>query len=87
MTRFGLVAVALILNAVRVGAADPATGRVPKELLEKRLEAARTVFRLNLARVKAAQAQPSDVFGWSERLRAPNPASHVRVSTASKPRP
>jgi hypothetical protein len=67
MTRFGLVSIVFVLSAGPVGAVDPAPAHAPKELLEKRLEAARNVFRQNLTRVKAAQAQPSDVFGWSER--------------------
>jgi len=41
--------------------------KVSKELLEKRLEAARKVFEQNLVRLKGAQALPSELFGWSER--------------------
>jgi RNA polymerase sigma factor (sigma-70 family) len=45
----------------------PASPKIPKELLENRLEAARKVFQQNLTRLKGAQAIPSDLFGWSER--------------------
>jgi hypothetical protein len=41
--------------------------KVPKELLEKRLEAARNVYTQNLTRVKAATGIPSELYGWSER--------------------
>jgi hypothetical protein len=68
MPRFSLFSVSLILIARPVCAADPAVRpSAPKELRQTRLEAARTLFRQHLARVKAAQGQPSDVFGWSER--------------------
>jgi RNA polymerase sigma factor (sigma-70 family) len=47
--------------------AAPAPPKVPKELLEKRLDVARKVFKQNLTRLKALQALPSELFGWSER--------------------
>jgi len=34
--------------------------------LEKRLQAARNVFEQHLARLKAGQGLPSELFGWSE---------------------
>jgi hypothetical protein len=50
-------------------AADPVPARAnaPKELLEKRLEAASKDFRQNVACLKGVQALPSEVFGWLER--------------------
>jgi len=69
MVRSGFISVGLVLIAGAAGLADPAPAppKVPKELLTQRLDAAAKVFRLNMARLKAAQAAPSEVFGWSER--------------------
>jgi hypothetical protein len=69
MLRSGLFSVSLVLVAVAAfrADADPKPLKVPKELLEKRLEAARKVFEQNLARIKTAQGLPSELFGWSER--------------------
>jgi len=47
--------------------APPAPPKIPKELLEKRAEAARKVYQANMNRFKAGQALPSELFGWSER--------------------
>ena len=52
---------------VNAAAPQPAPPKIPKELLEKRLEAARQVYQQNLTRLKAGQGLPSDLFGWSER--------------------
>jgi hypothetical protein len=41
--------------------------KVPRELLEKRLDAARKVYRQNMAYLKAGRGQLSELFGWSER--------------------
>jgi len=66
MLRSGLFAVSLVLAAVAAVHADPDPKplKVPKELLEKRLEAARKVFEQNLARVKngIVLPNPADVF-------------------------
>ncbi len=58
----------LVLLAGAAALADPPPPpKAPRELLEKRLEAARKVFEQNLARLKSAQAAPAELFGWSER--------------------
>lgn len=69
MMRAGPFLVSLVLVAGVIGRANPAPAPpgVPRELLERRLEAARKVFRQNLARLKGGQAAPSELFGWSER--------------------
>ena len=45
----------------------PAPQAIPKELLEKRLDAARKVYQQNLTRLKGGQGLPSELYGWSER--------------------
>jgi hypothetical protein len=40
--------------------------KVPKELLEKRLEAARKVYELHLKRIRGGQGLPNELYGWSE---------------------
>lgn len=69
MLRSGVLLFSLIVAAgtVALAAPAPAPPKAPKELLERRLEAARNVFQQNLARLKGAQALPSELFGWSER--------------------
>lgn len=47
--------------------ADSAPAKLPVDLLEKRLEAARKVYNLNLARVKGGQGSFNELFGWSEK--------------------
>ena len=74
--------------APNVAARDPAPPKVPKELLEKRAEAARKVYQQNLTRLKAGQGLPSELFGWSERWLdaelplAEKPADRARVLQA-----
>jgi hypothetical protein len=69
MSRSGLFSICLALGAGPAALADPAPAppTVPKDLLEKRLDAARKVYRQNMARLKGAQGPPAEVFGWSER--------------------
>jgi hypothetical protein len=69
MVRSGLLSLSLALAAACPALAEPAAAppKAPKQLLEKRLEAARKVYEQNLVRLKAAQGQPSELFGWSER--------------------
>ena len=45
----------------------PAARKVPKELLEKRLEVAQNVYNGTLLRLQGAQGIPTELFGWSER--------------------
>src|SRR5947209_13881995 len=66
MLRPMLCSVCLVLILNSGGVTAPPAG-VPRELLEKRLDAARTVFRLNAARLRETQTTPTEVFGWSER--------------------
>ena len=56
-------------RAVRDTREIPAPDRpkVPKQLLEKRLETARKVFEQIKTRIKANRGLPSELFGWSER--------------------
>ena len=69
MLRSGVLSVSLVLAAGAAALAQPAPAprKAPKELLSRRLDAARKVFQENMARLKGAQGQPSDLFGWSER--------------------
>jgi RNA polymerase sigma factor (sigma-70 family) len=48
-------------------AVDPPPPRVPKDLLEKRVDAARKVYQQSADRLKSGQGLPSEMFGWSER--------------------
>ena len=41
--------------------------KVPKEVLQNRVEAARRVYQQNLVRVQSGAGIPADLFGWSER--------------------
>jgi RNA polymerase sigma factor (sigma-70 family) len=41
--------------------------QVPKELLEKQLDAARNVFERRQGRIRAGTGLPIELFGWSER--------------------
>lgn len=47
--------------------AAPVARKVPKELLEKRLEAVQAVFEQNQKRMQAGQGLPVELLGWSER--------------------
>lgn len=69
MLRSGMYSISLVLVASAAALADqaPAPLKVPKELLEKRLDAARKVFEQNMVRLKASEGLPSELFGWSER--------------------
>jgi hypothetical protein len=42
--------------------------KVPKELLQKRLEAARKVYVQNQLRMRAGNGSPKELFGWSRRI-------------------
>jgi RNA polymerase sigma factor (sigma-70 family) len=50
-------------------AAPPAAAprQVPKDLLEKQLDAARKVFKGRQVRIRAGQGLPTELYGWSER--------------------
>jgi uncharacterized protein (TIGR03067 family) len=69
MSRFCTLCVGLVLLTSASGATFPDSPqlKVPKELLQKRVDAARKVFEQNLVRLKEAQGLPSELFGWSER--------------------
>jgi hypothetical protein len=64
-----LLSVGLMLVTAAASPADPAprAPKVPRELLEKRAEAARSVFKQTLARLKTGEPRPSELCGWSER--------------------
>ena len=67
MLKSGVFALSLAIAAA-AGFPDPAPPlKVPKELLEKRLDTVRKVYQQNLARLKGGQSLPSELFGWSER--------------------
>ena len=69
MLRSGVFSVSLFLLVGAAALADPAPAqvKVPKQLLKKRLEAARKVYEQTLSRIKGAQGLPSELFGWSDR--------------------
>jgi hypothetical protein len=45
----------------------PAPPKVPKELLENRLDAAKRVWVQTWQRIRSGHEQPRALFGWSER--------------------
>jgi outer membrane biosynthesis protein TonB len=47
--------------------AAPAARKVPKELLEKRLEAVQTVYKENQVRIQGGLGLPVELLKWSER--------------------
>ncbi|HWG46484.1 MAG TPA: hypothetical protein VN688_27225 [Gemmataceae bacterium] len=51
----------------RKAEAAPAIPKVPKELLERRLEAAQKVYKQKTERYKSGIGFPSELFGWSQR--------------------
>jgi hypothetical protein len=70
MCRSGLLALGLIIIVVGGPlAADqpPAQSRISKELLQRRRDAAQKVYGQILTRLRAAEARPSELFGWSEK--------------------
>ncbi len=69
MLRSGLLSLSLVLVTafLALAAPAPAPPTAPKELLEKRLEAAQKVYKDIQLRIRTGQGQPSDLFGWSER--------------------
>ena len=70
MSRAGLFSLCLALLTLALVSADPRPGtrEVPRELLEKRVAAARAVYDQNLSRYRGGEAIPSDLFQWSENL-------------------
>ena len=87
MVRFRMFSIGLVLVAGIAALADPAPAarKVPRELLEKRLESARKVFEQNMVRLKAREGLPAELFGWSERwlaaelALADRPANRVKA--------
>jgi hypothetical protein len=69
MFRTGILSLSLLVAIpfLSVAAPAPALPKVPKELLEKRLDAVRKVFEQKNRQVKLSRAHPSVLFGWSER--------------------
>jgi hypothetical protein len=69
MLRYVRLPISLILVAGFAAFTAPVAAqvKVPKELLQKRLEVARKVFEQNMHRLKNVQGVPSELFGWSER--------------------
>ena len=69
MMRSAMFSISLVLVAAGAAIADQAPGplKVPKDLLEKRLEAVRKVYEQHSARIKQREGLPAELFGWSER--------------------
>ena len=68
MFRFSALAICLMFFGSAPILADTGkTPKVPKELLEKRAEAAGKVWKEKFLRLRNREARPSDLFGWSER--------------------
>lgn len=69
MLRSGMFSIGFVLiaGAAALAAQAPGLLKVPKDLLEKRLEAVRKAYEQNIARIKQREGLPSELFGWSER--------------------
>jgi hypothetical protein len=69
MSRFNLLVLGLVVILASPVAAQPngPAAKVPAELLRKRLESARSVYRQTYERVLTGQQAPAELFGWSER--------------------
>ena len=69
MSRLCTLYVGLILSIAASAVAAPAEPppKIPKELLEKRVEAARKVYQQKKTRLQNGESLPADLFGWSER--------------------
>jgi hypothetical protein len=69
MSRACLLSLGFVLLAAALVFADSdkPSPKVPKELLQKRVEAARRVYEHNIARIKNQDGLPAELFGWSER--------------------
>ena len=69
MSRFCTLCVGLVLltTASVVAIAGPLPLTVPKELLQKRVEAARKVWEQNKTQIQNRQGLPAELVGWSER--------------------
>lgn len=57
----------VLVAAPALAAPAPAPPKVPRELLEARLKAARNVYTLRQRRVQLGTARPAELLGWSER--------------------
>jgi len=57
----------VLTHRVLMAAPAPESPKVPKELLVKRLDAARKVYREMMKRYQGGREQPSELFGWSAR--------------------
>jgi hypothetical protein len=68
MSRLGMlyVGLAVLASASAIAGADSPMLKVPKELLQQRVETARKVWEQNRLRVQSGVGLPADVFGWSE---------------------
>ena len=65
---FGILALGGMRNLRSLTAASvPEARKAPKELLEKRLEAAKRVYIEKSRRYQAGIGSPSELLGWSER--------------------
>ena len=69
MSRLYPLYVSLILSIAASAVAAPAEPppKIPKELLEKRVEAASKAYLLKKTRIQNANGLPAELFGWSER--------------------
>ena len=54
-------------GAMSLAAPSPAPPKVPKELLEQRVKAAKRTYERRLTRIRLAEGMPADLFGWSRR--------------------
>lgn len=68
MSRSCMLWASLVLIAATASAfAEAPPVKVPKELLQKRVEAVRKVWDQNKTRIQNREGLPSELFGWSER--------------------
>jgi hypothetical protein len=82
MSCWRLLAMGLLLAAaVPMRAEPPPKRKIPRELLEMRLNAARVVYELDYVRIMGGPGQPPELFGWSERiLKAELPLCESKVA-------
>jgi hypothetical protein len=68
MTRLGTFCVIMLSTAGPTFAfPDSPPPTIPKDLLEKRVEAARKVYEQKKTRLQSGQGLPAELFDWSER--------------------
>lgn len=69
MSRWRVLALCVVAAiALPLRAAPAPERKVPKTLLQERLQAARKVYDQTRMRVRGGDGRPTDLFGWSERI-------------------